>query len=58
MMSPGHGAYPRNRQVNKKNWIWPKTIKDALLIGEENVSRITASLYQTVQPESFPGARF
>ncbi|KAK2147677.1 hypothetical protein LSH36_541g00000, partial [Paralvinella palmiformis] len=37
---------------------WPKTTKDTLIIGEENVSRITATPHQNVQLESFPGARF
>jgi hypothetical protein len=42
----------------KKRWVWPKTMKDILIIGGENVSSITASPVKDIQLESYPGARF
>ena len=56
-----HPAMVRTHKTDKatkKSWTWPKTTKDTLIIGEENVSRITATPHQNVQLESFPGARF
>ena len=43
---------------SKKSWAWPKLFKDTLIIGEENVSRITAAPVENLQMESYPGARF
>ena len=42
----------------KMNWTLLKTTKDILILGEENVSRITATPPQNVQLKSLSGARF
>ena len=57
-MPPGIVRTHKTDKAAKKSWTWPKTIKDTLIIGEENVSRITATPHQIVQLESFLGARF
>ena len=56
-----HPAMVRTHKTNKstkKSLTWPKTTKDTLITGEDNVSRITATPRQNVQLERFPGARF